>query len=169
MEKEIQAFISQLRISDTSDNTPKQYEYTLRTFRRFLGTNKDVKQIGKQDVTAFLEYLGRPSSDRAHRNAYKRSSIIAVRACLSSFFQYMMDCDRMTGNPMPRAGRISRPPRNPVFLIKEEKERLLAAARTSNEKLILNLLVSTGMRMGELRKDIKTTSSKPTFFPWCAR
>jgi len=150
MEKEIQAFISQLRLTDTSDNTPKQYEYTLKMFQRFLRTDRNVKDIGKQDIAAFLEYLGRPSQERVHRNAYKRSSIIAVRACLSSFFQYMMETDRVDRNPMPRAGRISRPPRNPVFLTGEEKDRLLAAARTSNEKLILNLLVSTGMRMSEL-------------------
>ncbi len=150
MEKEIQAFISQLRLTDTSDNTPKQYEYTLKMFQRFLRTDRNVKEIGKQDIAAFLEYLSRPSQERVHGNAYKRSSIIAVRACLSSFFQYMMETDRVGRNPMPRAGRISRPPRNPVFLTEEEKDRLLAAARTSNEKLILNLLVSTGMRMGEL-------------------
>ncbi|WXG47001.1 MAG: tyrosine-type recombinase/integrase [Candidatus Atabeyarchaeum deiterrae] len=150
MEKEIQAFLSQLRLSDTSDHTPRQYEYTLRMFRRFLGTDKDIKQIGKQDVAAFLEFLSRPSQDRPHKNAYKRSSIIAVRACLSSFFQYMMDTDRMVGNPMPRAGRMSRPPRNPVYLTEAEKDRLLKAAKTPRDKLVLNLLVSTGMRMGEL-------------------
>jgi site-specific recombinase XerD len=150
MEQEIQAFISQLRLSDTSEHTPKQYEYTLKMFQRFLHTDRDVKDIGKQDIAAFLEYLSRPSQERVHRNGYKRSSVIAVRACLSSFFQYMMETDRVDRNPMPRAGRISRPPRNPVFLTGEEKDRLLAAARTSNEKLILNLLVSTGMRMGEL-------------------
>jgi site-specific recombinase XerD len=150
MYKEIQAFISQLKLSDTSDNTPKQYEYTLNMFRRFLHQDRNVKDIGKQDIAAFLEYLSKPSEERVHRNAYKRSSVIAVRACLSSFFQYMMETDRVDRNPMPRAGRISRPPRNPVFLTGEEKDRLLAAARTSNEKLVLNLLVSTGMRMGEL-------------------
>jgi site-specific recombinase XerD len=155
MEQEIQAFISQLKLSDTSDNTPKQYGYTLKMFQRFLHTDRNVKDIGKQDIASFLEYLSRPSQERVHKNAYKRSSVIAVRACLSSFFQYMMETDRVDRNPMPRAGRISRPPRNPIFLTGEEKDRLLAAARTSNEKgtnekLILNLLVSTGMRMGEL-------------------
>lgn len=150
MEEEIQAFISQLRLTDTSDNTPRQYEYTLRMFQRFLGADRNVRDIGKQDIAAFLEYLGRPSQERVHGNAYKRSSVIAVRACLSSFLQYMMETDRLDRNPMPRAGRISRPPRNPVFLTGEEKDRLLASARTLNEKLILNILVSTGMRMGEL-------------------
>jgi site-specific recombinase XerD len=150
MEQEIQAFISQLRLSDSSDNTPKQYEYTLKMFQRFLHTDRSIKEIGKQDIAAFLEYLSRPSQERVHKNAYKRSSIIAVRACLSSFFQYMMETERVDRNPMPRAGRISRPPRNPVFLTEDEKDRLLAAVNTTRDKLILNLLVSTGMRMGEL-------------------
>nr|MDO8097722.1 tyrosine-type recombinase/integrase [Candidatus Njordarchaeota archaeon] len=150
MNKEIEAFLSQLRLRDTSDHTPKQYEYTLRMFQRFLSKEKDIKRIGKQDIAAFLEYLMKPSQDRPHKNAYKRSSIIAVRACLSSLFQYMVDTGRIDANPMPGAGRIPRSPRNPVYLTEEEKDILLRAAKTLKEKLILNLLVSTGMRMGEL-------------------
>ncbi len=150
MENEIAAFLSQLRLRDTSDNTPRQYGYFLGMFRRHLGGDRDVKVLGKQEIAAFIEYLSRPSEERPHKNAYKRSSIIAVRACLSSFFQYMVDSGRTSENPMPGAGRMPRPPRNPVYLTEEEKDRLLQAAKTLQEKLVLNLLVSTGMRMGEL-------------------
>jgi site-specific recombinase XerD len=119
-------------------------------FRRFLDDDKDIRDLRKQDIAALIEYLSTPNQARLHKNAYKRSSIIAVRACLSSFFQYMMDTDRIAANPMPRAGRMSRPPRNPIYLTEEEKERVLLAANSQKEKLVLNLLISTGMRMGEL-------------------
>jgi site-specific recombinase XerD len=126
MDEEIDAFLSQLKLRDMSDNTPKQYEYTLRMFRRFLGSDMSARSIRRRDIAAFLEFLSRPSQHRLHKNAYKRSSLIAVRACLSSFLQYMMDSGRIDGNPMPGAGRMSRPPRNPVYLTEEEKDRLLS-------------------------------------------
>ncbi|WXG44289.1 MAG: tyrosine-type recombinase/integrase [Promethearchaeati archaeon SRVP18_Atabeyarchaeia-1] len=150
MNQEIEAFLGQLKLRDTSDLTPKQYGYTLGMFRRFLADDRNIKKITRQDLAAFIEYLSKPSGDRVHKHAYRRSSIIATRACLSSFFQYMVDSGRITGSPMPRTARMARPPRNPIYLTEEEKERFLSAASSPREKLIVNLLVSTGMRMGEL-------------------
>jgi integrase/recombinase XerD len=150
MNGEVDIFLSQLKLRDTSDNTPKQYEYTLKMFQRFLGSDRDVKLIERQDIASFVEYLGKPSQKRLHKNAYKRSSIIAVRACLSSFFQYMMDAGRIDRNSMPGTSRLPRRPRNPIYLTEEEKDRMLKTAKTLEEKLILNFLIPTGMRMGEL-------------------
>jgi integrase/recombinase XerD len=119
-------------------------------FQHFLNEDRDIRQIGKQDIAFFIEYLSKPSEQRPHKNPYKRSSIIAVRACLSSFFQYMQETGRVDTNPVPRIGRMPRPPRNPIYLTEEEKDKLLRAARTLRQKVVLNLLVSTGMRMSEL-------------------
>jgi site-specific recombinase XerD len=135
MQKEIEAFLSQQGLGDMSGNTSRQYGCTFKMFLRFLAEDKDIRLVGKQHATAFLEYLSKPSQDRRHKNPYKRSSIIAVRACLSSFFQYMMETDRIASNPMPMAGRMSRPPRNPVYLPETEKERLFGPATNPRRSL----------------------------------
>jgi integrase/recombinase XerD len=151
MQREIESFVSQLKLADSSEYTPKHYEYILGMFRRSLGEDKEVKDIQRENIVTFFEWLGKPSEERLHKKAYKRASVMNVKACLSSFFQYMIDTGRLMISPMPKLARMERPSRSPIWLSEDEKDRLLKAARKPKDKLLLNLLISTGMRLGELR------------------
>lgn len=135
-------------------NTVKEYGYNLGMLRRFL-KDKPVGEILTDDVARFLSSLA--------SRGYKNNSIKNVKSCLWSFFIFLQDGGQIKENPMEgikekRKGRGRRAKnRFPVFLTAEEAERLLSAPDTarkksvgSRDKLVLHLLYSTGIRLGEL-------------------
>ncbi len=137
-------------------NTVKQYGYTLSMLKRVL-KDKHVNEITSNDIVHFIASLTKRS--------YKSSSIKNVKSCLWTFFIFLEDNGYIKKNPMEevkekRKGRGKRAKsRFPVFLTTEEVDRLLAVpekARKKNvgkrDKLILHLLYSTGIRLGEMLK-----------------
>lgn len=135
-------------------NTVKQYGYDLGMLRRFL-KDKQVGEITTDDITRFLAGLV--------KRGYKNNSIKNVKSCLWTFFIFLQDSGHVKENPMEsikekRRGRGKRAKnRFPVFLATEEVEALLAAPESARkksvaarDKLVLRLLYSTGIRLGEL-------------------
>jgi site-specific recombinase XerD len=69
--------------------------------------------------------------------------------CLSSFFSFLQDMGRCQGNParnlpLPKVSRNL-----PTVLSAEQVQQLLAAAETPQDRLLLLLLLSTGLRRSE--------------------
>ncbi len=139
---------------ELSYNTIKEYGYNLGMLKRFL-KKKSVVEISTDDITRFIAGL--------MKRGYKMNSIKNVKSCLWTFFIFLQDTGCITENPMEgvkekRKGRGKRVKnRFPVFLTTEEVEKLIEApdfARKkivgTRDKLILHLLYSTGIRLGEL-------------------
>ncbi len=135
-------------------NTVKEYGYNLGMFRRFL-KDKPVGEVTTEDITRFIADLV--------KRGYKNNSIKNVKSCLWTFFIFLQDNGYIKDSPMEgikekKKGRGKRMKnRFPVFLTTEEVERLLAATETTRkksvgarDKLVLHLLYSTGIRLGEL-------------------
>ena len=123
--------------------TVRAYGIDLRGFREFL-----LEQVGRvpspQDIT-------RPQVF-AWGLALREMKPLTIRrkyACLSSFFKFLQDMGRCHGNPAHRLP-LPKVSRNlPTVLSAEQVQQLLAAAQNPSHRLLLLLLLSTGLRRSE--------------------
>jgi len=123
--------------------TVRAYGIDLRGFREFLleqeGRVPSPQQITRPRVVAWgLKLRG-----------MKPLTIRRKYACLSSFFSFLQDMGYSQSNPA-RSLPLPKVSRNlPAVLSVEQVQQLLAAAQTPRDRLLLLLLLSTGLRRSE--------------------
>ncbi|WP_457626311.1 tyrosine-type recombinase/integrase [Persephonella sp.] len=128
-------------ISDKSEHTIKNYRSDLNQFKDIVG-DKDVEKITKADIAKFRMVL---------QSQNKKSSTIARKlACLNSFFEYLIDLEIISSSPITRSHRPKISQKIPSSLSHEEIKRVLSKTRTLTEKVIVVLMLTTGLRSSEL-------------------
>jgi integrase/recombinase XerC len=148
----IDEFISYIEIErNYSQHTVGSYRADLLDFRKFLiRLNSSQPPIGEIDHLAIRSYL----ADLQERQL-SRSTVLRKLSTLRSFFRYLsrrgyLDTDPTSALATPKVRR-----KLPEFLELSEVEALLSAPDTKTvvglrDQAILELLYSTGMRVGEL-------------------
>lgn len=117
-----------------SASTQKLYlHYLHQFFEHCKKTSQDVEAV---DVMRFLNYL------REQKN-YSDNGIGSVRRVLSAYFSKHMEMKIMHKIPIKRSRHL------PVVLDREEVKRLVNAAGSEKEKMIIEFLYSTGVRVSE--------------------
>ena len=151
-ENYIDEFISYIEIErNYSQHTVSSYRADLLDFREFLiRLNNSHPSIGEIDHLAIRSYL----ADLQERNL-SRSTVLRKLSTLRSFFRYLsrrgyLDTDPTSALATPKVQR-----KLPDFLELSEVEALLSAPDIKTivglrDQAILELLYSTGMRVGEL-------------------
>ena len=119
------------------------YRIDLREFREFLlGQDGGVPapaEITRPQVVAWGLSL----------KGMKPLTIRRKYGCLSSFFSFLQDMGHCHSNPARRLP-LPKVARNlPTVLTAEQVQQLLAAAETPRDRLLLLLLLSTGLRRSE--------------------
>jgi len=119
------------------------YGIDLRAFRAFLleheGRVPAPTEITRPQVVAWGLAL----------RGMKPLTIRRKYGCLSSFFSFLQDMGHCQGNPARRLP-LPKVARNlPTVLSAEQVQQLLAAARNPGHRLLLLLLLSTGLRRSE--------------------
>lgn len=159
MEKLIEKFIEYLEYEKGySKKTIISYENDLELFNNYLKENKitNIKSIDYNTIRKYLGYL--------HDNKYEASSVSRKISALRSFFKYNIKEKNITNNPMTLISNPKKEKKLPKYLNYEEIEKLLNAIEMDKkegiqERLIIELLYSTGIRVSELVnikiKDIK--------------
>jgi len=159
MEKLINQFIEYLEYEKGySKKTIINYEKDLELFNTYLKENKitDIKNIDYNTIRKYLSHL--------HEKKYLSSSISRKISTLRSFFKYNLKEKNIKNNPMTLISNPKREKKLPKYLNYEEMEKLLNSIDTSElegirDKLIIELLYSTGIRVSEIEnikiKDIK--------------
>lgn len=150
MEKLINQFIEYLEYEKGySKKTIINYEKDLELFNTYLKENKitDIKNIDYNTIRKYLSHL--------HEKKYLSSSISRKISTLRSFFKYNLKENKITNNPMTLISNPKREKKLPKYLNYEEMEKLLNSIDTSElegirNKLIIELLYSTGIRVSEL-------------------
>ena len=150
MEKLINQFIEYLEYEKGySKKTIINYEKDLELFNIYLKENKitDIKNIDYNTIRKYLSHL--------HEKKYLSSSISRKISTLRSFFKYNLKENKITNNPMTLISNPKREKKLPKYLNYEEMEKLLNSIDTSElegirDKLIIELLYSTGIRVSEL-------------------
>lgn len=123
--------------------SPKSMKYYLYVLKAFLEKIKiPVKEITTDDIRNYLDGFSSKSISKV--------SMDNIRRILSSFFSWLEEEDYIRKNPVKRIHKIKS-----IKIIKqaytdENIENLKDNCSSLRDKVIIELLSSTGMRVGEL-------------------
>ena len=141
-----------------SPRTVVSYEKDLELFSLFLKDNK-ISSINSIDYGVIRKYLS-----FLHDQNLESSSVSRKISTLRSFFKFNLKNGVIKNNPMTLISNPKREKKLPKYLNYDEMDRLLNSIDISSKegirnKLIIELLYSTGVRVSELVnikiKDIK--------------
>lgn len=132
-----------------SDNTIVNYRNDLYDFVLFLKDNgyDDFKDVDYQTIRKYLTYL--------YEKKYTNKTISRYISSLRSLFKYLLKKGIIKNNPMTLVSNPKVEKKLPKFVPYKELEQILNIFDTnspiaSRNTLILELLYSTGIRVGEL-------------------
>lgn len=142
-------FLAAKKVEGCSEKTLNYYRSTIDTM---LGAvNKPVKHITTEDVRCYLtEYQESKNSSRV--------TIDNIRRILSSFFSWLEDEDYILKSPIRRIHKIKTTTNIKETYSDEALELMRDNCTEIRDLAIIDMLASTGMRVGELvllnREDI---------------
>jgi integrase/recombinase XerD len=135
-----------------SKNTQSAYRRDLSAFIGYCKQNgiSDTGDVKRQHISTFLSAL--------RAKGYKGASISRSLACLRGWFSWQKTTGITGSDPTEAFANPQKTKLLPQILTSEEINRMLAAADSSRDRLILELLYGAGLRVSELvgldRKDI---------------
>ena len=138
---ELNEYIKAKRLEGKTEATLKQYNFCLKHMIEFI--NKPVSYIRTEDVRNFLNYnkTVRGISD---------VTLESQRLYLNGYFEWLKTNGYINSNPCNLIKPIKAEKKEREPLTDLEMEKLRAACTTIRERLILELLYSTGCRVSEL-------------------
>jgi site-specific recombinase XerD len=142
-------FISAKRIEGCSDKTLNYYEHTISLLLTTL--DKALRDVTTNDIRRYL------SEFQARREASK-VTVDNVRRIFSSFFSWLEDEDYIVKSPVRRIHKVRAEIMVKEVISDEQMEKLRDSCQELRDLAMIDFLVSTGVRVGELvkinRKDI---------------
>jgi site-specific recombinase XerD len=142
----LQAFLTAKEVEGCSPKTLLYYEDTLT--RALTTINKPIGVIESDDLRQYL-------NDYEARRHTSKVTIDNIRRIMSSFFSWLEDEDYIVKSPVRRIHRVKTAQVAKETLTDEELETLRDACENERDLAVVDLLASTGMRIGELvRLDI---------------
>jgi len=128
-------------ISDKSPNTVKNYRVDFNQFISIVG-DKNINEITKADVAKFRMIL---------QSQNKKSSTIARKlASINSLFQYLIDLELVSSSPITKSHRPKVSQKIPSALSNEDVKKMIDALDSLQDKAIVILFLTTGLRSSEL-------------------
>lgn len=130
---------------------PKSIETFMNIMVPFFDTvNKDFRQISSQDVT---DYLAVKKVTRNSRGSFPSHNYIATICCtLFVFFNWAYRRHHIEEDIMRDVDRIRQKQKKKERLTPEEMEACREQLKTDRERALFELMISTGMRVGEIAK-----------------
>ncbi|WP_413527620.1 site-specific tyrosine recombinase/integron integrase [Marinilactibacillus psychrotolerans] len=148
-EKLLSMFLSAKRIEGCSEKSLKYYDSTILNL--FSKVNKPIRELETGDLRVYL------SEYQQERNSSK-VTIDNMRRIFSSFFSWLEDEDYILKSPVRRIHKIKTDKTIKETFTDESLEVLRDACDELRDLAMIDLLASTGMRVGELvrlnREDI---------------
>lgn len=142
-EELMDAFLSAKHLEGCSANTIRYYRATIT--RLLATTTKHLTHMRTEDLRAYL-------SDYERESCCSKVSIDNIRRILSSFFSWLETEDYILKSPMRRIRKIKSVRAVKEVYSDEALEKMRDGAGTARDLAIVDLLTSTGMRVGELVK-----------------
>lgn len=140
-EQLIKDFLAAKSLEGCSERTLAYYE---KTIKRMLGkVSKGIKAITTEDLRAYLSQYQAESS-------VSKITIDNIRRNLSSFFSWLEDENYILKSPVRRIHRVKVSTSVKETYTDEELEMLRDNCTEVRDLAMIDLLASTGMRVGEL-------------------
>jgi site-specific recombinase XerD len=148
-EEVLEVFISAKRIEGCSEKSLKYYDSTIR--QMFDQLNKPIREINTDDLRCYLANFQK-------KRGSSKVTIDNIRRIFSSFFGWLEDEDYILKSPVRRIHKIKTDKTIKDTFSDEGLELLRDACEEIRDLAMIDLLASTGMRVGELvqlnREDI---------------
>lgn len=136
-------FLSAKQIEGCSLRSISYYGSTLDNLIKNL--QKPFNQVETEDLRVYL-------SEYQKRNDASKQTIDNIRRILSSFFTWLEDEDYILKSPVRRIHKIKTTKQVKETYSDEALERLRDNCKTIRDLALIDILASTGMRVGELVK-----------------
>ena len=135
------AFISAKRVEGCSEKTLHYYSSTITTVTKAIA--KPIRQVMTDDLRVYL-------AKYQQEKGVSKVTIDNVRRIMSSFFSWLEDEDHIIKSPVRRIKKVRVSKTVKEIYTDEEIEAMRDNCNTSRDLAIIDLLASTGMRVGEL-------------------
>ena len=136
-------FLSAKQVEGCSLRSINYYSSTLDNLIKVL--EKPFNQIETEDLRSYL-------SEYQKKNNASKQTIDNIRRILSSFFTWLEDEDYILKSPVRRIHKIKTTKQVKETYSDEALETLRDNCKTNRDLAIIDMLASTGMRVGELVK-----------------
>ena len=145
----LEVFISAKKIEGCSDKTLQYYKSSIEKLVTAVG--KNVCEINTNDIRCYLAEL-------QEQRGLSKVTMDNLRRIYSSFFTWLEDEDYITKSPVRRIHKVRTDALVKEVLTDENIEVLRDSCHELRDIAMIDLLLSTGMRVGELvrinREDI---------------
>lgn len=134
-------FLSAKRLEGCSERTISYYESTIRKLLEAI--DGPACDLGTEQIRTYL-------SDYQKRGNVSRTTVDNVRRIISSFYSWLEDEDHIIKSPVRRIKRVKSPQTIKETYSDEVIEILRDGSGSLRDLALIDLLRSTGMRVGEL-------------------
>lgn len=137
----LKLFLSAKQVEGCSERTLKYYRTTITKMNEKL--NKSVRQVETNDIRTYI------SNYENESNAGK-VTLDNIRRIISSFFAWLEDENYIIKSPARRIHKIKVGKKVKEIYSDEELEQMRDSCNNSRDLAIIDILSSTGIRVGEL-------------------
>ncbi len=134
-------FITAKRIEGCSEKTLKYYRTTIENMTEAVG--KNVRHIQTEDLRIYL-------TNYQQKNNPSRVTIDNIRRILSSFFSWLEDENYIIKSPVRRIHKVKTASNVKETYTDEDLEKMRDNCVELRDLAIIDMLASTGMRIGEM-------------------
>ncbi len=139
----VKLFLAAKRVEGCSEKTVKYYDSTIRNAMRTI--DKDIIQITTDDLRIYLDGYQTESN-------ISKVTVDNIRRILSSFFSWLEDEDYVVKSPVRRIHKVKTCKTVKETYSDEDLELMRDECEGIRDLALIDLLASTGMRVGELVK-----------------
>lgn len=137
----VESFIAAKRLEGCSERTLIFYKNTIE--KMLSAIEKNIKAITTDDLRGYL-------SEYQDSNSVSKVTIDNIRRNLSSFFSWLEDENYILKSPVRRIHRVKATTSVKETYSDEDLERLRDSCTELRDLALIDILASTGMRVGEL-------------------
>lgn len=140
-EEYLQMFIEAKKVEGCSERTLTYYETTVAHLLRYIETS--IRKITTEEIRKYL-------SNYQKLNNCSKVTVDNIRRNISSFFSWLEEEDYILKSPMRRIHKIKTKTPVKEIISDESIEKLRDGCDQLRDLAIIDLLYSTGIRVGEL-------------------